>query len=62
MRVLPAAATGVIGRQTVPVLTAAGHQVTGLAGACSTRARERLDWKPTYSGWRDGMAVQLVSG
>jgi hypothetical protein len=36
--------------------------VTGLAGACSTRARERLDWKPTYSGWRDGMAVQLVSG
>ena len=31
MRVLLAGATGVIGRQTVPVLTAAGHQVTGLA-------------------------------
>jgi uncharacterized protein YbjT (DUF2867 family) len=31
MRILLAGATGVIGRQTVPVLTAAGHQVTGLA-------------------------------
>ena len=31
MRVLLAGATGVIGRQAVPVLTAAGHQVTGLA-------------------------------
>jgi nucleoside-diphosphate-sugar epimerase len=33
MRVLLAGATGVIGRQAVPVLTAAGHQVTGLARA-----------------------------
>jgi nucleoside-diphosphate-sugar epimerase len=31
MRILLAGATGVIGRQAVPVLTAAGHQVTGLA-------------------------------
>ena len=31
MRVLLAGATGVIGRQTVPILTGAGHQVTGLA-------------------------------
>jgi nucleoside-diphosphate-sugar epimerase len=31
MRVLLAGATGVIGRQTVPVLAAAGHQVVGLA-------------------------------
>lgn len=31
MRILVAGATGVIGRQTVPVLAAAGHQVTGLA-------------------------------
>jgi uncharacterized protein YbjT (DUF2867 family) len=31
MRVLLAGATGVIGRQTVPVLTTAGHQVIGLA-------------------------------
>jgi nucleoside-diphosphate-sugar epimerase len=36
--------------------------MTGLAGACNTRARERLDWTPTYGSWRDGMAVQLVSG
>src|SRR4029450_3404447 len=31
MRILLAGATGVIGRQAVPVLTAAGHQVTGMA-------------------------------
>ncbi len=31
MRVLLAGATGVIGRQAVPILAAAGHQVTGLA-------------------------------
>jgi nucleoside-diphosphate-sugar epimerase len=31
MRVLLAGATGVIGRQAVPVLAAAGHQVVGLA-------------------------------
>jgi nucleoside-diphosphate-sugar epimerase len=31
MRILLAGATGVIGRQAVPVLVAAGHQVTGLA-------------------------------
>jgi nucleoside-diphosphate-sugar epimerase len=33
MRVLLAGATGVIGRQTVPVLTAAGHQVAHLPDA-----------------------------
>jgi nucleoside-diphosphate-sugar epimerase len=31
MRILLAGATGVIGRQTVPILAAAGHQVVGLA-------------------------------
>lgn len=31
MRILLAGATGVIGRQAVPVLAAAGHRVTGLA-------------------------------
>jgi uncharacterized protein YbjT (DUF2867 family) len=31
MRILLAGATGVIGRQTVPVLASAGHQVIGLA-------------------------------
>ena len=33
MRILLAGATGVIGRQAVPVLAAAGQQVTGLARA-----------------------------
>ena len=33
--------------------------MTGLAGASNLRARERLDWKPTYSGWRDGLAADL---
>jgi nucleoside-diphosphate-sugar epimerase len=36
--------------------------MTGLAGASNAHACQQLDWKPTYSGWRDGMAVQLVSG
>jgi uncharacterized protein YbjT (DUF2867 family) len=31
MRILLAGATGVIGRQAVPVLAAAGHEVVGLA-------------------------------
>jgi len=31
MRVLVAGATGVIGRQLVPLLADAGHQVTGLS-------------------------------
>jgi 2-alkyl-3-oxoalkanoate reductase len=31
MRILLAGATGVVGRHTVPVLAAAGHDVTGLA-------------------------------
>ena len=29
--------------------------MTGLAGAANTRARQALDWQPTYSGWRDGL-------
>jgi nucleoside-diphosphate-sugar epimerase len=33
MPIMLAGATGVIGRQTVPILAAAGHQVTGLARA-----------------------------
>ena len=36
--------------------------MTGLAGASNLRARERLDWKPTYSGWRDGLAAELSAG
>jgi hypothetical protein len=33
--------------------------MTGLAGACNARTRELLDWKPTYSSWRDGLTADL---
>src|SRR5579859_5926787 len=39
MRVLVAGATGVVGRQLVPQLIAAGHQVTG-----TTRSAGKADW------------------
>ena len=29
-----------------------------LAGATGVIARQRLDWKPTYSSWRDGLAAE----
>ncbi len=32
--------------------------MTTLAGASNSRARQQLDWKPTYSGWRDGLAAE----
>jgi uncharacterized protein YbjT (DUF2867 family) len=73
MRILLAGATGVIGRQVVPVLAAAGHEVTGLArtparlpdaevlaGAANAHARHLLDWKPTYTSWRAGLATDLA--
>jgi nucleoside-diphosphate-sugar epimerase len=59
MRVLLAGATGVIGGEAVPVLAAAGHQVTGLAAAASTRSRAQLDWKPAYGSWRSGLTADL---
>jgi nucleoside-diphosphate-sugar epimerase len=34
--------------------------MTGLAGASNLRARQQLDWKPTYSNWRDGLAADLA--
>jgi nucleoside-diphosphate-sugar epimerase len=34
--------------------------MTGLAGASNARARQQLDWKPTYGGWRDGLAADLA--
>jgi nucleoside-diphosphate-sugar epimerase len=34
--------------------------MTGLAGASNTRARQQLDWKPTYSSSRDGLAADLA--
>src|SRR5699024_11763094 len=36
MRILIAGASGVIGRQLIPQLTAVGHQVTGLARSAGT--------------------------
>jgi nucleoside-diphosphate-sugar epimerase len=33
--------------------------MTGLAGAANARARHQLDWKPTYSGWREGLTADL---
>jgi nucleoside-diphosphate-sugar epimerase len=34
--------------------------MTGLAGASNARARQQLDWKPTYSSWRDGLAADIA--
>jgi nucleoside-diphosphate-sugar epimerase len=34
--------------------------MTGLAGAANTRSRAQLDWKPTYSSWRDGLPADLA--
>ena len=54
MRILLAGATGVIGRQAVPVLAAAGHQVVGLA-----RTPARLpDAEVLAADALDGAAVQ----
>jgi nucleoside-diphosphate-sugar epimerase len=35
--------------------------MTGLAGASNTRAREQLDWKPTYGNWRAGLTADLAT-
>jgi nucleoside-diphosphate-sugar epimerase len=34
--------------------------MTRLAGASNARAREQLDWKPTYGNWRVGLAADLA--
>ena len=36
--------------------------MTHLAGAANTRARQQLDWKPTYSSWQDGLAAAPPAG
>jgi nucleoside-diphosphate-sugar epimerase len=46
-------------------LVAGGYAVaymTRLAGAANTRARQQLDWKPTYSSWQDGLAATPPTG
>ena len=48
-----------------PRLVAGGYAVaymTRLAGAANTRARQQLDWKPTYSSWQDGLAATPPTG
>ncbi|HEY6709914.1 MAG TPA: NAD(P)-dependent oxidoreductase [Actinomycetota bacterium] len=32
--------------------------MTSLAGASNLRARQQLDWTPTYGSWRDGLAAE----
>ena len=64
MRVLVAGGTGVVGRSLIPMLTAAGHQVTattrspGKAAQLKELGRE-LDWKLAYPSWRQGFASGL---
>ena len=36
--------------------------MTHLAGAANTRARQQLDWKPTYGSWQDGLAAAFPTG
>jgi nucleoside-diphosphate-sugar epimerase len=33
--------------------------MTGLAGASNMRARQQVDWKPSYSSWREGLSADL---
>jgi len=33
--------------------------MTGLAGASNAHAHLQLDWRPTYSGWQDGLTADL---
>jgi uncharacterized protein YbjT (DUF2867 family) len=70
MRVFVAGATGAIGRQLVPRLVAAGHEVTGMARSESkqamirelgavpnAKAKRDLAWRPTHPSWRQGFAA-----
>ena len=46
VRVFLAGATGVIGRRLVPMLIAAGHEVTGMTRSPRARARARRAREP----------------
>jgi nucleoside-diphosphate-sugar epimerase len=54
MKVFVAGATGVIGRQLVPRLVAAGHEVHGMT---RSEAKRELSWHPAHSSWRQGFAA-----
>ncbi len=54
MRVFVAGATGAIGRQLVPRLVAAGHDVYGTTRSASKRA---LGWQPAHPSWREGIVA-----
>ena len=69
MRVFVAGATGAIGKQLVPRLVAAGHEVHGMTrgdagmvmmteirGASNAKAKRELAWHPAHASWREGFA------
>jgi len=69
MRVFVAGGTGVIGRGLIPLLVAAGHEVTGdsvlsmmtgIRGSSNARARRELGWAPRYASCRSGFASGLL--
>jgi hypothetical protein len=52
----------IVDDQPVPVREWLPAMATRLAGAANTRARQQLDWKPTYSNWQDGLAATPPTG
>ncbi len=69
MLVSVAGGPGVIGRGLIPLLVAAGHEVTadsirsmmtGIRGSSNARARRELGWAPRYASWRSGVASGLL--
>ena len=36
--------------------------MTSLVGAANIRARQQLDWKPTYGSWQEGLAAAFPTG
>lgn len=60
MKVFVAAATGAMGRQLVPLLVAAGHEVVGMTRRRSNRARlEELGTASVVADWPPALARTL---
>jgi nucleoside-diphosphate-sugar epimerase len=58
MKVFVAGATGAMGKQLVPRLAAAGHDVVGMTRSESKRAAlDELGWQPRFASWREGFAA-----